>query len=67
MPRYVPISSGLSWNIDGLLEAIWADLGLVRVYTKPKGEIPDLDEPVILKGMLHEQKYGRVCGKAFSV
>lgn len=50
VPRYVPISSGLSWNIDGLLEAIWADLGLVRVYTKPKGEIPDLDEPVILKG-----------------
>lgn len=49
LPRYVPISSGLSWNIDGLLEDIWADLGLIRVYTKPKGEIPDLNEPVILR------------------
>lgn len=49
LDRYCPISGALSWNIDGLLEAIWADLGLVRIYTKPKGEIPDLEDPVILK------------------
>jgi small GTP-binding protein len=49
LDRYCPISAGLSWNIDGLLEMIWEDLGLIRVFTKPKGEIPDLNEPIILK------------------
>jgi ribosome-interacting GTPase 1 len=49
LDRYCPISAGLDWNMDGLLESIWDDLGLIRVYTKPKGEIPDLNEPVILK------------------
>lgn len=49
LDRYCPISGRLRWNIDGLLDAIWDDLKLVRVYTKPKGEIPDMSEPVILK------------------
>ncbi|CDF32097.1 GTP-binding protein of Obg-family [Chondrus crispus] len=50
MDRYVPICGKLQWNIDGLLEKIWDDLQLVRIYTKPKGvTVVDFSEPVILK------------------
>ncbi|KAG9396056.1 Developmentally-regulated GTP-binding protein [Carpediemonas membranifera] len=36
-------------NLQYLLALIWRNLGLVRVYTKPRGQQPDLDEPVILR------------------
>lgn len=49
IPNAVPISSGKGWNLDDLLEMMWAKLRLVRVYTKPKGRVPDFDEPVVLK------------------
>lgn len=39
----------LEWNLDGLVEMIWEYLGLVRVYTKPKGKLPDFNEPVVLQ------------------
>lgn len=49
IPHYVPIAGKLGWNFDELLETIWQYLDLIRVYTKPKGEIPDYERPVILK------------------
>ena len=48
IPHYVPISAFYEWNFDELLETIWDYLDLIRVYTKPKGEIPDYERPVIL-------------------
>eukprot|EP00164_Ancoracysta_twista_P014659 GFYU01023975.1.p1 GENE.GFYU01023975.1~~GFYU01023975.1.p1 ORF type:complete len:367 (-),score=125.47 GFYU01023975.1:484-1584(-) len=48
VPHYVPISAHLEWNLDGLLEKVWEYLNLIRVYTKPKGQIPDYDAPVVL-------------------
>jgi ribosome-interacting GTPase 1 len=48
MPNYVPISSQHGWNIDELLEEIWLRCNMLRIYTKPKGQAPDYDEPVIL-------------------
>lgn len=48
MPNYVPISSQHQWNIEGLMEEIWERCNMLRVYTKPKGQIPDYEEPVIL-------------------
>ena len=48
IPHYVPISGYNGWNFDELLETIWDYLDLIRVYTKPKGQIPDYDRPVIL-------------------
>lgn len=36
VPHYVPISAHHEWNLDGLIEKIWAYLNLVRVYTKPR-------------------------------
>lgn len=49
IPNAVPISSGNGWNLDDLLEVMWSKLKLVRVYTKPKGKLPDFNEPVVLR------------------
>ncbi|KAL9182626.1 hypothetical protein ACHAXT_013278 [Thalassiosira profunda] len=48
MPNYVPISSQHSWNLEELMEEVWDKCNMLRIYTKPKGQIPDYDEPVIL-------------------
>ena len=48
-PHYVPISAKDEWNLDELMEKIWEYLDLIRIYTKPKGQIPDYDAPVIIK------------------
>ncbi|KAL3092359.1 hypothetical protein niasHS_007568 [Heterodera schachtii] len=48
VPHCVPISAHHKWNFDDLLEKIWAYLNLIRVYTKPKGQLPDYNAPIIL-------------------
>lgn len=48
MPNYVPISSQNEWNLEELMEEIWHRCNMLRIYTKPKGQTPDYDEPVIL-------------------
>ncbi|CDJ37829.1 developmentally regulated GTP-binding protein 1, putative [Eimeria tenella] len=79
VPHYVPISAHLELNLDGLLEKIWEYLSLIRVYTKPRGQIPDYSSPVVLssssskvedfccrihKSLLEEFKYAVVWGKS---
>ncbi|EGV64508.1 GTP-binding protein rbg1 [Yamadazyma tenuis] len=49
IPDAIPISSANGWNLDDLLELMWKKLNLVRVYTKPKGKLPDFEEPVVLR------------------
>ena len=49
IPHNCPISAQDEWNLDELLEMIWNYLKLVRIYTKPKGQIPDYDDPVVLR------------------
>lgn len=49
IPRCVPISAHDEWNFDDLLANIWNELNLIRIYTKPRGQIPDYNEPVIMK------------------
>ncbi|ORD93247.1 DRG1 [Enterospora canceri] len=49
IPHAVPISAEKGWNFDMLLKKIWADLNLIRIYAKPKGQPVDYDEPVILR------------------
>ncbi|KAJ3181851.1 GTP-binding protein [Gaertneriomyces sp. JEL0708] len=49
IPHSIPISSHHEWNFDDLLEKMWSYLDLVRVYTKPKGQLPDYSAPVVLK------------------
>ena len=48
VPHYVPISAKDKWNFDELLLKMWEYLNLIRIYTKPKGQIPDYDAPVII-------------------
>ena len=48
VPHYVPVSAKDEWNFDELMERIWEYLDLIRIYTKPKGQIPDYDAPVII-------------------
>eukprot|EP01104_Vermistella_antarctica_P000504 TRINITY_DN10665_c0_g1_i1.p1 TRINITY_DN10665_c0_g1~~TRINITY_DN10665_c0_g1_i1.p1 ORF type:complete len:430 (-),score=79.93 TRINITY_DN10665_c0_g1_i1:117-1220(-) len=50
IPHYVPICSQLEWNLDALLAKIWDYLKLTRIYTKPPGEIPDYNNPVVMRG-----------------
>ena len=76
-PHYVPISAKDEWNFDELMEKIWDYLDLIRIYTKPKGQIPDYESPVIVprgfstiegfcmrihKGLAKEMKYAMVWG-----
>jgi ribosome-interacting GTPase 1 len=75
-PHYVPISAKDEWNFDELMQKIWEYLDLIRIYTKPKGQIPDYDAPVIIKsgasiadfcnsihkGLMKEFKHAQVWG-----
>lgn len=49
IPHAVPISSHHEWNFDDLLERTWEYLDLVRIYTKPRGQLPDYSQPVVLR------------------
>ncbi|EIM92692.1 developmentally regulated GTP-binding protein [Stereum hirsutum FP-91666 SS1] len=45
----VVISCEMGLNLEYLIERIWDDLDLVRVYTKKRGAHPDLDDPVCMR------------------
>jgi len=45
----VVISAEQDLNLDYLVERIWEDLGLVKVYTKKRGAHPDLTDPICLR------------------
>ena len=49
IPHAVPVSGHHQWNFDDLLEKTWSYLDLIRIYTKPKGQLPDYTSPVVLK------------------
>lgn len=48
MPHHVPISAHHGWNLEELLERIWDYCKMLRIYTKPKGSVPDYSAPVVL-------------------
>ena len=41
VPHYVPISAHKEWNFEELLEKVWEYAKMLRIYTKPRGQIPD--------------------------
>lgn len=48
-PHSVVISCNMQLNMDYLLERIWDDLSLIRVYTKKPGAPPDFEDCLILR------------------
>lgn len=48
-PGAVAISADEDTNLTELKERIYADLGFMRIYLKPQGQPPDMDEPMIMK------------------
>merc|ERR1711907_180818 len=48
IPHYVPCSAHMEWNLDTVIEKMWEYLDLIRIYTKPKGQIPDYNAPVVI-------------------
>ncbi|PKI82533.1 hypothetical protein MVES_003485 [Malassezia vespertilionis] len=48
-PQSVVISAELRLNLDYLIERIWEDLDLHRIYTKKRGEHPDLSDPIVVR------------------
>ncbi|TPX36987.1 threonine---tRNA ligase [Synchytrium microbalum] len=79
IPHAIPISAHHGWNFDDLLEKMWEYLGLVRIYTKPKNQLPDYSQPVVMrssdstiedfcnsihKALIKEFKYALVWGSS---
>ncbi|KAK6904432.1 hypothetical protein I203_105245 [Kwoniella mangroviensis CBS 8507] len=76
--RTIMISCEIDLGLDWLLEAIWAELGMVKVYTKRRGDQPDLSDPICLRqgatieavchgihrGLASHFKYALVWGKS---
>ncbi len=53
MPDSLVMSVHLKLNLDYLLQRMWDYMGLQRVYTKRRGQQPDLVEPVVLSTERH--------------
>ncbi|MES1904490.1 MAG: GTP-binding protein [Paramarteilia canceri] len=49
LPHCIPISAEHKWNFDDLLDMMWEYMDLIRLYTKPPGEVPDFTQPLVLK------------------
>jgi ribosome-interacting GTPase 1 len=74
----LPVSAATGRNLDGLKQAVFEQLGIVRVYAKPPGRAPDLSAPFVLpkgstvvefagkihRDFYHNLKAARVWGSA---
>jgi uncharacterized protein len=47
--KFLPISAESNVNMAALKEEIYNRLGFIRVYMKPRGQDPDMKEPLIVK------------------
>jgi small GTP-binding protein len=45
---YIPVSAYKGTNLEKLKKAIYKRLKFIKVYMKPRGKKPDLDEPMIV-------------------
>ena len=48
-PNSVVISVQLDLNIEFLKDQMWDRLGVNRIYTKKRGERPDLSDPLVVR------------------
>lgn len=47
-PDSIVISVHMKLNLDALLAKMWEYMGLIRVYTKKRGQPPDFSDPLVL-------------------
>lgn len=52
-PDSLVISVYMKLNLELLLQRMWQYLSLCRIYTKRRGILPDLDEPIVLTSKRH--------------
>ncbi|PWN38700.1 developmentally regulated GTP-binding protein [Ceraceosorus guamensis] len=48
-PHSIVVSCELRLNLERLKDRIWNEMNLLRVYTRKRGEHPDLEDPVIVR------------------
>lgn len=60
-PNSVVISVHLNLNIDIMLQMMWNYLGLIRIYTKRRGQPPDLTVPIVLSSQRHGYTTEALC------
>lgn len=48
-PNTVVVSCEMDLNMEFLVETIWKNLHLLRVYTKKRGEYPDFEGGLIIR------------------
>lgn len=60
-PDSVVISIYMSLNLDYLLQRMWDYMGLIRIYTKRRGQAPDLSQPIVLSSERHGLTVEAVC------
>lgn len=61
MPYSVVISVHMQLNLDRLLQRMWESMGLIRIYTKRRGQAPDLGIPIVLSGARHGYTIEAAC------
>jgi len=61
MPDTMVLSCRTRLNTDVFAERLWDYLGLVRVYTKPRGKKPDFDDPIVLTEGRHGTTVEAAC------
>ena len=76
--NFLPISADSDVNLDVLKERLFGELDLIKLYMKPRGEMPDFEEPLVIRNgstiedvtnKLHrklkdELRYTRIWGKS---
>lgn len=60
-PDSVVISIYMNLNLDYLLQRMWDYMGLIRIYTKRRGQAPDLTQPIVLSSERHGLTVEAVC------
>ena len=61
LPHSFVLSCQAKLNLDVFLDKVWEYLGLVRVYTKPRGKKPDFDDPLVLTEGRHGTSVEAAC------
>ncbi|MBN1643098.1 MAG: TGS domain-containing protein, partial [Anaerolineae bacterium] len=59
--QIVPVSTRTGRHVDAFKRALFEQLGIIRVYSKPPGQPPDLEAPFVLpRGTTVEELAGKV-------